>query len=319
MKKKIILISMIVVIFAGFIQIFAQQKITLETTRLPDRFEGHNPAILFRNLTALAKLNKSDKKSIAEFLKGKKIYQNLTTDDLFAFSLETARGVIGRTEKNNTRFGASLYPFLNLENFPPPKPMYLGFSAYDSAIPLISSPDDLVSEYISELDLESFWKSHYLTIQTVYPAAALRKKYIGDKKGCVYIPFSNELCRQDGFIVPSPQIHYGLGFVGKQPFTLVNTTNSVFSPETYRFEDQKGAGLAALYDNGEKYRQARPIFIVKLAAPYFAAKSFQTFDEVEKKPLQTVRNLLYVELVGIWLYDYNSNQIVSKTGEKMTQ
>lgn len=323
MKKHVILVLISIVSFFTFGKVCAQEKITLEMTSVSAEFDGHDAALLFKNLNALLRQNKAKGKLAAaesEFLKGKPIYKNLTTDDYFAFTLKRADYVTGRNRETKLSYTAALFPLLGMEDFPAPEPKYLELSSGIGMSSPISSPQDLISEFVADVPLEDFWKSYYLPVKTVYPRMALAKKYKGKKAVCSPLSGSTDAQICDGldFIVPSPQIHYGIAFVKPQAYPLVRVSRETLSLKTYKFEYKKGAGLAAWLENGEKYGGYNnvPLFIVKLAAPYLETKNFQMQDAIEQKPHQAARNVLFVELAAIWIYDQSTRQIVSKSGEK---
>lgn len=325
MKIQTILVLISIVVSLGFNKICAQEKITFETTRLPSDFEfdGHDAEVLFKNINTLLKQNKAKGKKtldVSQILKGKPVYKNLTTDDLFAFILRPTKSVFGRKENPKLYYSAKIFPLIKMDDFPPPQPEYLPSGSFEIApTPLVTSPNNLVSEFVADEPLETFWTSRYLPIKTVYPPQANAKKYVGRKAVCV--PYSPNVTTCDGedFIVRSPQIHYGISFVKQEAFPLVKVSNKVLSLKTYDFEYQEGAGLAAWNGRGEKDNENNvPIFIVKLVAPYIESKSFQTPDSVERKPHQAVRNILYVDLAAIWIYDARTGLIISKSGEKPT-
>lgn len=317
MFKRVILILICFLIFADS-HIFAQTKITLDATSLPKDFEGHDAEILVKNLNALLK---SAKGKNAPSIKGKRVYEKLTVDDLFAFTLDAAEYVAGRNASNNLRYRGAIFPLRSLNETPPPRLHYTDLTGYGvgSGDPGFSSINELAPKFSDSQSLETLWTNAYLPIKTIYAPESLAKKYVGKKAACRPSSYSPDVQVCDGrdFNVPSPQIHYGISFVKTQPFSLVKVTDENLSLQTYKFARPTMPGIVAWLENGEQYSGGTaPIFIVRLVAPYLESKNYETPDAVERKPHQDVRKILYAELAGIWIYDRQSGKILSKNGEK---
>lgn len=308
MLRQTLLILIGILMIGGADKVFAQTRITLETKSFPKGFKGHDPKILFDNLNSLLQQNKANGKTVKavrEMLKGKLIYENLTTDDLFAFSSNAAANYVsGNTAENDKQYRGAIFPLRNLKDSPPPLLYVYRDSGFGDGRgtgiggdPKISSRDDLVSEFKGALPLETLWTLIYLPLKTIYSPEALAGR---------------------DFNVPSPQIHYGLSFIKQQSFSLVNVTDKRFSIKKNDFDYQNGAGIAAWMEDGEHYggKYNEPIFIVKLSMPYLKSDYFQTPDAVRKKTHRAVRNIIYAELVAIWIYDKRDGTIVSKSNDE---
>ena len=176
------LILICVLILSSLGELPAQVRITLETTRFPAGFDGHNPAVLFDNLKTLLEQNKADVKNaetVRESLKGKLIFPNQTTDDLFAFTISPAKYVSGINRETGIRYRGGIFRLKSLQKFPPPGERYrdsgsgLGNGSGDGRGDMgISSTKDLVTEFITTKPLEEWWAANYLPIMTIYPPEA---------------------------------------------------------------------------------------------------------------------------------------------------
>ena len=172
---------------------------------------------MFDNLKLLLEQNKGKtSEAVREILKGKSIYKNLTTDDLFAFTLQPANYVSGRTRETNFQYRGEIFRLINLTEFPSPQLKYLysrgNGSGNDSGIgmsePRISSPGDLVSEFLTTKPPEELWAASYLPIKTIFPPEANDKKYVGFSAECRPSPDRPDSRVCSGFaVIPSPQIH----------------------------------------------------------------------------------------------------------------
>ncbi|MBC7797196.1 MAG: hypothetical protein H7Z37_10020 [Pyrinomonadaceae bacterium] len=286
-------------------------KITLETVQLPKNFYGQNAMKLSKNLNASLKSGAD--------ITGKKIYGNLTTNDLFAFTMYSTKAVYGSDSQNvNIKFEGRLFRLQRGDEFPEPETAYGGKAPCISTRNVnsrnVSSRGELVKAFATTESLEAVWRDGVFRLRTEF-GTPKRRNYKGFKIG--------EVC--DEFFVPSPQSHYDLSFVNQQPFGLFDVTDDfAFSLDDYDNKTVKGAGVVAWKGNdvlpknyADEDGYVSPLFVVKLVAPYVARKTFTKPDPIENKPHVAIQNKIYVDIVGIWLYNQQTGEIVSKdAGEK---
>lgn len=273
-----------------------------DSEKLPPGFIGHNIATLFNNLQAAQK-----DKNI------KTVYGPLTTDDLFAFSdyaVAPADFIVAR-KAGDTKvyFRGGLWRLRPSDEFPEPKIEYVDpcLTAGGAELKTVASREKLVTVVNADPD-KPIWKEAFFPIWTVLPDTN-RKHFKGQNVGV--------RCRET--FVPFPQLHYGLSFVKEQPFRLIKITgDNIFSLDTYGSTAIDGAGFAAwtgddVVPPGSARRQISILFVVKPAPPFIGSKTFTRADPVEKKDHTAIQNKVYVDLVGVWLYDRASGEILSKT------
>ncbi len=275
-----------------------------DSDKVPPGFIGHNIATLFNNLQAAQK-----DKNI------KTVYGPLTTEDLFAFSdyaVAPADFVIGlKADAPRFYFRGSLWRLRPSEEFPEPKIKYVNpcFGADGADLKTVTSREKLVTALVTAADAgKPVWKEAFFPITTVLPDTD-RKHFKGQNVGV--------RCRET--FIPSPQLHYGLSFVKEQPFRLIKITgDDLFSLDTYSSTAVEGAGFATwtgddVVPPGSARRHISTLFVVKLVSPFIGSKTFTRADPVEKKDHTAIRNKVYVDLVGVWLYDLATGEILSKT------
>ena len=301
--------------FGNVSEIYPQIKITSETKSLPKGFNGVDSVILSNNLKNLLEKNQvvgKSSKLIQDKLKGKSVYENLTIDDLFAFIPDVSQRIAGKDEKIiSTIYRGQLFRLIHTNEFPEPQVINIrscgsGFGPGG----FVSSREDLITEYNADVSVESIWKQGMFHLKTTIPTDTKRQNY----KGAFGIH-----CSGDEFFIPSPQYHYELAFMKAQPFRLLNVTHKVFWLDTYRYETISGAGVVAWKPNiqyADEAEQIIPIFITKLVPPYFKSETLTKKDLIEGKPHLSIRNKIYVDLIGIWLYDRKTGEIISKSAHE---
>jgi TonB family protein len=126
--------------------------------------------------------------------------------------------------------------------------------------------------------------------------------------------YTNSKLARKVYYIPSPQINYGLAFTKNPGLPLLDSREEYFDLGKYDEVPRRLPAIGAWTDNGESYRDGRPLFIVRLAAPYFKSEKMSAMNPVEKQPHVVTRNLFYVEIVGIWMIDGYTGKVISKTG-----
>ncbi|HEV7645790.1 MAG TPA: hypothetical protein VGO50_17760 [Pyrinomonadaceae bacterium] len=273
-----------------------------DSDKVSPGFIGHNIATLFNNLQAAAK-----DRNI------KTVYGPLTTDDLFAFSdyaIAPADFVSAlKTDGPTFYFRGSLWRLRPAGEFPEPRIEYVNpcYTADAAELKTVASREKLVTAVAVDPN-KPVWKEAFFPIRTVLPDTD-RKHFKGRNVGV--------RCRET--FVPSPQFHYGLSFVKEQPFRLIKITgDNIFSLDTYSSTAIEGVGFAAwtgddVVPPGSARRHISILFVVKLTPPYAGSKTFTMRDSVEKKDHIAIQNKVYADLVGVWLYDFATGEILSKT------
>ncbi|MBC7798858.1 MAG: hypothetical protein H7Z37_18470 [Pyrinomonadaceae bacterium] len=285
-------------------------RINLETTALPKGFTGHDAAVLFKNLKTLTMRNKAS-------IKNKTVYGDLTTSDYFVFGSPASR-VQGIMAINNAglQYEGDLWRVRAANDFPEPRAVYVEGCGSGSGIglgkpPLVSSRDKLAVPLEQSTDV---WRESVFDLSKELPKTQ-RTDYKGYNVG--------KQCRE--FYVPLQQTHYGLSFVKAQPLKLVQITDNkyetyhgrAFSLDSYGYETENGFGFA-VWNGGDVVPQEKrklylsTLFVVKLAAPYISTKTFTKLDKVENKTHTAIQNKIYADIVGVWLYDGATGEIISK-------
>lgn len=283
-----------------------------DSGKVPAGFIGHNISTLFNNLQAAQK-----DKNI------RTVYGPLTTDDLFAFSdyaVAPADFVIGlKTDAPRFYFRGGLWRLRPSDEFPEPRIEYVNpcYGVGSDELKTVASREKLVTPLVTPLVTAAaadpnkpVWKEAFFPIRTVLPDTD-RKHFKGQNVGV--------RCRD--IFIPSPQLHYGLSFVKEQPFRLIKITgDDTFSLDTYGSIDIEGVGFAVWSGDdvvpplpGSARRHISILFVVKLVPLYTGTKTFTKADPVEKKDHTAIQNKVYVDLVGVWLYDLATGEILSKT------
>lgn len=327
MLKQIALVLICFLWFGGLSEVYLQVKITPETRSLPKGFSGVDPVVLSDNLSDLLQKDEPANKStkiVQGKLKGKAVYENLTTDDLFAFVPVVSWWVYGRKTDENSVYSGQLFRLINTNVFPEPQIIDIapcGGGGIGAGTPGVSSREDLVEDYEPDLVesspglIESSWKLGVFHLKTTVPPDIKRQNYKG-YKGRDGVLETKILCEGHEYFVPSPQNHYELAFVKEQPFRLRNVSDNVFDLEKYRFETISSAGIVAWEPNIELTQDSEPmlvpIFVTKLVPPYLMRDSLTIPDLIESKPHLAIRNKIYVDLIGIWILDRKTGKIVSK-------
>ncbi len=293
MKIYLVLIS--ILILGGSGKLLAQEKtsITLESYEITD------PIKLFDNLNVVFEKYQLKGKSaqiIEKNLKGKPVYGNLTIDDYFVFKPDYSLDVILKTSQENRGYYGKVFQLRKSGEFPEPQKIYDGLCGEGQSLFSVLL-DELLKENQSGETNKLFWQENNLYLTTVFPALNRQD----------YKTSSNGIC---DFFVPSPQTHYELSFVNKQPFSFVKFNGSVFSLETDKEESVKSAGIVAL--NSNPPNEYQHIFIVKLVPPFIKTEILTGQDKIEGKQHRAIVNKIYVDLVGIWLYDSKSGKVFSK-------
>lgn len=286
-------------------------RINLETSVLPKKFTGHDAAVLFKNLKTLTMRNKGE-------ISGKPVYGNLTVDDYFAVSdnaVSPVQRVVARSETGSVYQG-ELWRILSADDFPEPGLVYVGGCGGGSgmgsdALPTVSSRDRFFAPFEQSTDV---WREGVLHLSRELPKTR-RTDYKGYNVG--------DQCSE--FYVPLQQTHYGLSFVNAQPLKLLQITDNKyetyhgreFSLDSYKTETETGFGFAVWNgDDVVPQEKRKPylstLFVVKLAAPYVSMKTFTKLDKVENKTHTAIQNKIYVDIVGVWLYDSATGEIISK-------
>lgn len=286
----------IILLFA--LNIFAQVKITPDMSAVPKDFKGHDPAELAKGLSKLTKVKLKN-------ISSTHIYGDLTGSDLFAFSPPQKDYETGQLTAEKIRYSARLYPLFNNSVIPEPDIKYLPGvgrgegSGVGRGSRYLNVIDDIAPLYYG--DAEKIWQASYLSLKTEYGPGALEKPYTKSKgNGSYYIP--------------SPQVHYGLAFTKDMGLPLLDSRNEFFDLAKYDHVTQRFPAIGAWTDNGKSYQDAEPLFIVRLAAPYFKSGKMRAMNPVEKQPHVVIQSLFYVEIVGIWMIDPKTGTIVSKAG-----
>ena len=266
--------------FWNLSEIYAQTKITSETKSLPNNFNGVDPVILSNNLKNLLGKNQASEKSnrlIQDKLKGKQIYENLTTNDFFVFIPDVSQWIAGWNRNDTTTvYRGQLFRLIHKNEFPEPKIVTRrGCGIGTGNVNSVSSREELVTEYNTKVSVESIWNQGIFHLMTTIPKDTKSQNYIG---------VFNTHCIGDDFFVPTPQNHYELAFIKPQPFRLLNVKHKIFWFDTYRYETIEGAGIVAWKHNIRSASEAEeiiPIFITKLVSPYFKAETLTKNDLIE--------------------------------------
>lgn len=314
MLKQLVFLMLCVLNF-GSLEVHSQIKVTSETKVFPRNFNGVDPAILSNNLYGLLQQNQATGKSIQSIqnrLKNRKVYGDLTTNDLFAFVPKSSKYVSGSKKGDVlTTFSGNLYRFMHLDDFPEPRLVTVkgcGQGSGTGGSKDISSKTDLVTEYDSGVSFQSIWKQGLIHLKTTIDEDTNKQVYKGVK---------GISCNESEFFIPSTQFHFELGFVKPQPFRLLNVSDNVFWFDSYKYQQVSGAGIIAWnpeskWEYGKKTETEVPVFIAKLVPPYLKRESLTKKDIVEGKNHTAIRNIIYIELVAIWLVSQETGEVISK-------
>ncbi len=317
MSKQLVFLLLCVLSLGTLNEIYSQIKVTSETKLFPRNFNGVDPVILSNNLYALLQQEKTTGKlvqSIESRLKNQKVYGDLTTDDLFAFVPEHSEYVSGSKKGDVLSvFSGNLYRLMHSDDFPEPKIVRVKGCGIGSGIggsKDVLSEKDLVTEYDSNVSPQSIWKQGLIHLKTTINDDLNPRDYKGVK---------GTLCNESEFFIPSPQFHFELGFVNPQPFRLLNVSHNAFWFDSYKYQHVSGAGIVAWnpewkWKYSERPETKVPVFIAKLVPPYFKRESLTKKDIVEGKNHNAIRNIIYIELVSIWLVSKETGEVISKDG-----
>jgi|GEM_PF-5600298 len=294
----------------------AQVRVTDDSKYLPPNFDGADPVLLVNNLIEIlsnAKVLGKSTAVIEKAVKSKLIYSGFTVGDRFFLKPEISKYLSATDANASLRyFRAQSYRLIDRADFPEPTPYYTPGCGQGSGSGhsqrRIANPNQLVDDFGSLSTIESIWLKSTISLKTVQ-ASENGKNYKGTSGSC-----------ENRVLVVSPQIHYGIGFNSAQPFRLIEVSEKVFSLTTYGYEDFIGPGIAAFLPNSSLYSFGRPestvdpniVFVVKLVPPYVKTETVSMFDSIENRPNVAIRKTLIVEIVGIWQYDRNTGQILSK-------
>jgi TonB family protein len=335
-------IILVILLFHGIA--FPQYK-----TKDPNKEEiiKVEPSKLFKNLQTLIReknLGGKSEKIIKKKLRNVKIYDNLNTDSYFAFEPRLNQGLyqpkdnytfeISGDQAQKTVYGR-MYRLENTGEAPEPQTKAIGncTTEYGTDNTRGSSGGMGTGRGIGE-GTEAGFGDGGETDENLKPAKILREIKYNDKKKFDQQKLSGEIWKNSyfsletdfgkvdssdyngvsfgdncaSFFIPVSQTHYVMSFKDPQDFSLVKEDVAKFSIKDYKY-GQKPSLWLPVFDSDEY--DLKHIFIIKLVSPYIATETFTTTDFSERKPHTAILNQIFVDVVGVWLYDTKTGKVIS--------